>query len=416
MLAYSPDSLVPTEWQSGRGLPALSRALGYDLDSRMVWLLDSRRRLVGLDLESGQARTFLDGVERATVGPDGAAFVVDTSGRVLRLLRRATAVLPAAYPGSLPTALFGGQGGRVIAVQQADSSQARLLSDDHSGPALPLGDGPVAATYWGELLAVSDRNAVALVRSSDGQVIRRLGLSDPAIALAFSPSGHRLYALEGDRLQWFDRFGGDRLGTIRMPGPARQFRLDASGRWLLVQPAAADSAWVVDLATGQLAGTVPTGWRSDLPLIAGATTILAWSEEDVIGYSLATAPPKPSARLPGGGADLWLALPWTPSSRAGAAAEELQQAQAAQDAGLLGLEDVTEEIWLQVSSSQNPDWADDLARQLADEGFPTAVWRPRTPEDGFRVVVGPFPDRPTAEETGRKLDRPFFVVVPPRMQ
>jgi hypothetical protein len=414
-LAYSPDSLAALKWQSGRGLPALSRLVGYDLDSRIVWALDSRNRLVGLDLESGQARTYLTGIQQAVVGPDGVAFVVDSAGRVLRLMRRATTVFPAQF-STPPSAMFGGLGGQVVAVERGDTARARLISSDRSGPPAPVGEGPVAATFWGELLALADKEEVRLVRSSDASLVRQLRLSDPATALAFSPSGHRLYVLEGDAIQLFDRFSGDRLGSISLPGPAAQFRLDASGRWLLVQPAAADSAWVIDLATGEHSGAIATAWRSDLPLVAGAAAILALQGDDVIGHMLSSIPPAPVARIVGGGTDLWLALPWVPPGSSPEAVVALAEAQAAQDSALATGEDPADQVWLQVSSSQNPDWAEDLARQLADDGFPSAVWKPRTPEDAYRVMVGPYPGRDAAEEAGRRLDRPFFVVVPPRGQ
>jgi cell division septation protein DedD len=67
-------------------------------------------------------------------------------------------------------------------------------------------------------------------------------------------------------------------------------------------------------------------------------------------------------------------------------------------------------IFLQVSTSQNPDWAAQLARQLKDAGFPSRVLQPKGPDDGYRVVVGPYPTRDIAEENGRKLGRPFFIL------
>jgi cell division septation protein DedD len=67
-------------------------------------------------------------------------------------------------------------------------------------------------------------------------------------------------------------------------------------------------------------------------------------------------------------------------------------------------------VWLQVSSSQNPDWAEDLAEQLRNAGHPAGVWRPAIPEESYRVVVGPYITREAAEEAGRRLGRPFFIV------
>ena len=70
-------------------------------------------------------------------------------------------------------------------------------------------------------------------------------------------------------------------------------------------------------------------------------------------------------------------------------------------------------IWLQVSSSQNPDWAKDLANQLRTAGQPAEVWDPVAPEESYRVVVGPYQTREAADEAGKKLGRPYFLVVRP---
>ena len=69
-------------------------------------------------------------------------------------------------------------------------------------------------------------------------------------------------------------------------------------------------------------------------------------------------------------------------------------------------------VFLQVSSSQNPAWAAELARQLTDAGLPASVLKPRATEDGYRVVLGPYASRDEAEATGRKLGRPFFIYQP----
>jgi cell division protein FtsN len=69
-----------------------------------------------------------------------------------------------------------------------------------------------------------------------------------------------------------------------------------------------------------------------------------------------------------------------------------------------------------VSSSQNPDWAEDLARQLREVGLVASVLKPRREGDGYRVVLGPYDSRETAESEGRKLGRPFFIYQPESQQ
>jgi cell division septation protein DedD len=69
-------------------------------------------------------------------------------------------------------------------------------------------------------------------------------------------------------------------------------------------------------------------------------------------------------------------------------------------------------VYLQVSRSQNPAWAQALAGEIRDEGFPALVLTPRAGEEAYRVVVGPYSSREAAEAAGRQLGRPSFIFHP----
>src|SRR5207249_1195587 len=91
----------------------------------------------------------------------------------------------------------------------------------------------------------------------------------------FSPSGHRLYIAKGDGdLLIVDRFSGDPLGQIRLPGPAKSLREDEYGQYLLVRPAEGDSAWVIDIGRSRQIGSIATKWDPDLPAVAAPNTLL----------------------------------------------------------------------------------------------------------------------------------------------
>jgi hypothetical protein len=418
VLAHTPDSLAPLGWQSSGQMPAVARLLGYDHEQRIVYALDPRRRLVGLDLESGSGRSFLTGVTLAVAGPDGAVYSVDSAGALRRLLRRATTTFPARFDGP-PRALFGAANGQVLAVSADSTPTLQLLAPERTGTPMVLPGAEVAATQWGELVATAHGSSVRLVRTADARTVREMRIGDLPVQMVFSPSGHRLYLLEPDGdLLVLDRFRGERVFTRRLPGPAREMRIDASGRWLLVRPAAEDSVWVLDLATDRPIRAIPTAWREDLPLVAGGVTLLVLRGDDVDAWNLSAIPPAPVARASGGARDLWLAIGWVPPERA----REVLADQAAATARDLGLAPDMEapvpgadaEFWLQVSSSQNPDWADDLANDLFLKGFPATVWPPSGPEERFRVVVGPYPSREEAEGAGRRVELPFFLVTRPR--
>jgi len=54
-----------------------------------------------------------------------------------------------------------------------------------------------------------------------------------------------------------------------------------------------------------------------------------------------------------------------------------------------------------------------MAQQLSRAGLPARVLSPRSLDDGYRVVLGPYPTRNEAEAIGRKLGRPFWIYQPP---
>lgn len=410
-VGYRPDSLVAEGWRSAGRLPPVKRVIGFDLDQRLVYLLDNRRRLLALDLESGSFRPYLTGVEKADIGPDGSAWAIDSASRLIRLARRTATVFPARFPAE-QTALFGAISGQVVTVGGGTEARAQLLSVERSGPAMAVPAGPVAVTWWGELLATTVGDDVQLYRVSDGSHLRDIDQPGPPSALLFSPSGHRLFALVGDRVTVADRFSGDRLGVITLPAPASALRGDGSGRWLFAPSASADSVQVMDLATMSYSATLPGGWREDLPLVAGASTLLLTEGEDVVGYDVGVSPPRPVGRLAGGAVDRWITVPWVPALRERMAIAVAESARALQDSALVPADSAAGDanLWLQVSSSQNPEWAHELAEQLADAGFETVVWEPEEGEEGYRVMVGPFLTREAADEAGRRLGRPYFVV------
>jgi hypothetical protein len=187
---------------------------------------------------------------------------------------------------------------------------------------------------------------------------------------------------------------------------------------MLTRPPAADSVWVLDLATNKLAASVPGAWGSNLPLMAGAATLIVRRGDDVVSYDLRQAPPRLIASMPSTGNDLWLAAAWVPRERVSAAAAAAESATVAQDNALLVADSTRTPadsvgIFLQVSTSQNREWAGELAKQLKTAGFPAKVLDPSGPDDGYRVVVGPYPTREIAEENGRKLGRAYFILREP---
>ncbi len=155
-------------------------------------------------------------------------------------------------------------------------------------------------------------------------------------------------------------------------------------------------------------GTLASAWRTDLPAIAPDGALLVRQGDDVIAYrpdSLAA-----TGRVKGGGADLWMLTGWRPRGAYrgafGDAGAQADQGVASDTAGPEG------PMYVQVSTSQNEAWSSEMAQQLTRAGLAARVLPPRNPDDGYRVVLGPYPTRAQAEGIGRKLGRPFWIYQP----
>ena len=242
--AYHPDSLTESEWAS-HPVPPIRRALGANLDERLVWAIDAEDRLVGIDLETRVVRRRLAGVRVGSVGPDGSLYLVDTSQRIVRLARRDEVRFPDPLP-ALPRALYPAVNDQVIAITR---SPARLItaSADQQVHSAPIPGGEVSATSWGDLVAIASDSGVTLHETGGEHVQRSLPVR-PARRVIFSPSGHRLFVSQPREplLRVFDRFQLRELDPLRLPGVPREFRVDASGRWLLAHREAGDSNVVGD--------------------------------------------------------------------------------------------------------------------------------------------------------------------------
>ena len=418
--AYDPDSLGHASWTTSKPVPPVRKVLGINLDERVAWAVDSKDNLIVVDLESRGVREQLKGVTFAAMGPDGSLFLADDERRVVHFVRRNPVSFQDPLPAA-PRAFFGSLNDQLVAVTEGRTPQLITANAEQGLNAVDIPAGNVSATFWGDLVAVATDTAVVLYETSGRRGVTSIRARRHAREAAFSPSGHRLYVVEeDDEVAVYDRFSLSELARIRLPGIPRSIRLDASGRWMLARASGADSVWIVDLATNRLAGAAPGEWAADLPLVAGAATLVVRHGDDVATYDLRQVPPAVERVLPGGGSDLWAAAAWVPRERLPAAVAAAESATVVQDKALVADSVVlpttdSTEIYLQVSLSQNPAWAGQLVDTLKAHGFPASVLRPEQPDEGYRVVVGPYSSRDQAEEVGKRLDRSYFVIRrPPR--
>jgi len=337
---------------------------------------------------------------------------VNDSLVVTQYVRRTPKRFPTRLP-ALPRDLFAGRGYSLVAISTGDTSRMTFLRPGSETVTAPLPSGDASATLWGELIAVAADSAVLLVDPQSPKEETVIGVTGHARAVVFSPSGHRFYVARREGpVQVFNRFTGESIGDIELPGAAAALRMDPFGRWLLVHPAGQDSVWLVNLAANRVAGAFATNWSQDIPTVTNGEVLLVRSGGTLTAHDL-TRPGFPrTGSLPGAGRDLWQPLEWAPG--AGSADQPAVAATEPTPPAAPPSPGATEGVFLQVSSSQNPEWSRQLARQLEQQGLPARVVNPANEEEGYRVVLGPFPTREVAESAGRRLGRPFFIYQPDR--
>jgi hypothetical protein len=385
-------------------LPPLDRVVGLDAESEVLFVATPKNDLLGLDLGSGRVDTVMAGIAQAVLGPDGTLYAVDAKRRVMSVSRRTRFTWPQPL-ASLPRDLFGSSDQRLVAVIPQDPPRLLTAAADQPPTIRQIAaGGDVAATRWGDLVAIASDSGVALYDPLGGRPPAFVRLVDQPRALAFSPSGHRIYVARRGTLGLavIDRYERRELDGLALPGPAAALRIDPLGRWLLARPTAGDSAWIVDLPIKRHTGAIGTTWHADLPAVSPDGVLLYRSGDDVVAVrpdSIAE-----TGRVRGGAADLWVLSTWAP--RGSIAAAQAGAGAALDTAGVEG------PLYVQVSTSQNPDWSGRLAQDLQRAGLDARVLSPKGPEDGYRVVLGPYTNRGQAEAIGRKLGRPFWIYQP----
>ncbi len=372
-----------------------ARVVSFSDDDDQIYVVSTRGTLLALDLGTGRSRTIDSGVVAATTGPDGTPYVIHADGKVAAVGHRVPNVWETAI-SPVPSGLLGAGRGMVLAEGRTGKGR-ELIAASSSRPAIrqPMPDGPTATSAWGDVVAVAGDSGVTFLDPLKGQPPRFVTLPGRASAVVFSPSGHRLYALTGQRLVVVDRFTGTVLAQPDLPGAGSALRPDPLGRLLLVRPAAGDSIWIVDLASNRYLATVGGSWSWDLPAVGPDGSVLARQGTDLV--ALAGDSLTPMGRVRGTDNDRWLVVRWDTRGPV----IDLDQVAATPDSGST--------LYVQVSSSLNEVWAQDFAQNLRRAGLNVSVLPPAAADEGYRVVLGPFATRDAAEDAGRKLGRSFWV-------
>lgn len=402
---YRFPTLDPAHWEGRGPAVAIRKVVGVDVDQRQAYAFDAKNGVVALDLESGRTRAFLTNIAAANVGPDGTVYAVGTDKTLSSISGR----LPTAFPGKLPvvpTSLVGTGGDLAYALVPGDSGLV-IANEGQAPRRLSFPSSGAVHSRWADVFASPLKDEVLLYEPGAAHTFVHLDVGGKPVGLAFSPSGHRLYATtEGDdEVQRFDRYGWDKLSGIDLPGAAGELRDDPLGRFLLVRAATGDSVWVVDAVKGELLGSWNTTWRDDLPAIAGGRWLVVREGNDVVCYDLFDPKFAVAGKVRGGSPDLWEILDWSPRAEG--------STQVAADSSAVATPVVGgTTVYVQLSSSQNPAYADDFANKLKGQGLPASVIRPRRQDEFYRVVLGPYTSRESADSVGTRLGQPYFLYIP----
>ena len=395
---YVLPGLAEASWRFRTPSLRTERIVGFSRDQDLVYLLGAEGRLHALDLATGRARVVDSLVAAATLGPTGRLHLVRQDGSV-GVIEHRTVSRWSATLAEPPTALWAGGSARLFAILPGDRSRTlAVLAATKVLARRPLPAGPVAVSPWGDLAVVGTDSGLVWFDPADTARSKYLRLRDTVRAVAVSPAGHRIYAADArGNVLAIDGLEGEVVGDVRLPGPAVELRLDPLGRTALARPSAGDSIWIVDLTTFRFAATVPGEWRDDLPAVAPDGSVLVARGGDVV--ALAPDSLVVTGRIMGAARDRWLLAAWDPQRPALQLAADTAPRAA----------DLGELHFVQVSSTANEAWADDLARNLRAAGMQASVLPPSVDEDRYRVVLGPFPTREAAEAIGRKLGRPYWI-------
>jgi cell division septation protein DedD len=445
------STLAPREWLMENGLPSIGHVLTVNRENQEVYATDASGRLIAIDLIAHRERQLDVNARQLFATPDGTIFGVDTARHPVRFINRSVTNYKAVVDrGAI---LMRGPGEDVL-IAGNRPGLVELHSPDAEVRRYTLPAGRFATTWAGDLVAITTDTAVVIldptIKTGAPAAKRKRTPAESSIRLAgtptvaaFSPSGHRLYVgRQHGGVAVIDRYGRTLLREVAVPGAIDAIRVDRSGRWLLAHGGNSDSLWVIDLANSRVAATLVAPWADDLPQVMGGISLLLRRKGDLVAFDLSVPEPIEKGALVNGASDLYIMLPPTlkpsvllgqapaprPTPRpmdsatpvtglpasspaAAAPADHATPPPAARPPGTAASTGGT--VYLQVSSSQNQDWAQAFAKQLKDGGFPTKVLAPSTGEDSYRVMVGPYQSREEAESVGKRLGRSYFIVSNP---
>ncbi len=394
---YRLPGLDEVPWQFESPEAAVRSVVGFAGDRDQVYVLTESDVLAALDLGTGRMRTIDSNVALAAIGPTGTPVAIHHDGSIASVGLRALIPWSSDFT-QLPSAIWAGVRERLLAVVESDSTRALVMAaNGQPSISQPLPPGTVAVSTWGDAALVVTDSGVVLLDPADADDRGLIAVEPAPLLASFSASGHRILVVRMDGvLLAVDRFSLDTTEELALPDTPTDWRADPWGRWHLLRSPDDSTIWIVDVVTWTLVDSVSGGWNRQLPAVTPDGTILVRRDEQVVSVEVGG---EPGAAVGAAATDRWIVLSWDPS-RPTLEASESGEPEAALPGQL---------IYVQVSSTSNPDWAADLAANLRRAGMTATVLPPELPTEPYRVVLGPYPTREEAEATGRQLKLPFWI-------
>jgi cell division septation protein DedD len=339
--------------------------------------------------------------------------------------------------------IYAAPGSRLISIRRSHGDDTLEISDRGTGvsltQALPSAEDRTASRD-GDAVALATDSGLVVFEENDMEHPWFVHVAGKPRAVAFSPSGHRLYAAltEKSELAVVDRFAHRERPAITLPGLAARIRPDPWGRVLLVRGESdGDNAtWVVSTASNAVMGTLKGGWASDLPTVSENGVLLVREGAAVIARDLRSLDSLGAVAT--GARDLWFAGRWVPTSATAAvradtrpapvaaapsgpppAAQQRPQAeprpgenpaQAPPAAATQAPPANPPTFYVQLLATRSEEAARSLVSQLAGRKTAVIPPTPGTGDDNWRVWAGPFRSREAADSAGRDIGIAYWIV------
>lgn len=441
------DSLI---WRSSGRAPALSRILAFDQEAGSIAYVAENGVPGRIDLRLGAVQAASKSSLAHAASDDGdAIFGLSRENTITRLTPSGDWTLT---PGdSVLLALPQGDGALLVLLARDEDHRLIRVHPPESRitDSLELRDiDPAVYAQAGDRVYFAAGEGLLAVEARELTLVPRVDLSGVPVAIAPTPSGDRVYAaISGEPvIDVVDRYENDVVRRLRIPGIASALRMDPLGRYVLVRPAAGDSAWVIPIGTHEPIGSVRTAWRGDLPLVAPDGAILVARGENVVFVNAESLRDRRVVR--GGASDFWHAIRWngfrpraegldrpvdfavsqsagatgdpavdstgaplTPritrraDSARGAGRDTVSRAEAAPPA-----RSATPAFTVSFAALLDAAAARELAQSITVGGAKARVVTSTTAGSTVhRVVLGPYPSRADAERVGRESGKSYWV-------